>query len=202
MLRITIPVRYFFPDYLVPKLTQPSYLAQWLNDLVDAPKTLQAFFDGCSAAGPAGCAFYAPTPEAISQNLTKLYDSVRAKPVPVASMGVYGFVDYARLRGAVFSSLNAPYQLFPILAAGLANLAAGDGTLIFALTTAPAFECSCGEGEDDVYPDADTYVRTTISCNDGTPVPNSVEEFQKYYERLSAVTEFADIWAGLRAECM
>ncbi|KAJ7278005.1 hypothetical protein C8J57DRAFT_1503848 [Mycena rebaudengoi] len=36
------------------------YAANLTNTMVDANKTLQTFFDGCAAAGPNACAFYAP----------------------------------------------------------------------------------------------------------------------------------------------
>lgn len=173
-----------------------------MNSLLDTNKALQAFFDGCAAAGPDGCPFYAPTADAISKNLTNLYTSIRNKPVPYAANGVYGFVDYGHVRAAVFSSLESPF-LFPILARGLADLAAGDGALIFTLTRSPTdFECSCGEHGNDVYPDVDRYARATIGCNDGDPVPDSLEEYRTYFAQLYNTSSFAEIWGVLRAQCM
>lgn len=95
---------------------------------------MQPFFDGCGAAGPYDCPFYAPTPEDISRNLTALYNAIRNKPVPVRTKESYGLVDYSRLRLAVFGSLYSPFATFPVLARALADLAAGDGRLLFEQT--------------------------------------------------------------------
>lgn len=192
----------FFPTSLPVSCSFKS-IALWSNNLLDSNKTLQAFFDGCSAAGPDGCPFYAPTPEAVSQNLTNLYTTIRNKPVPAKFKESYGFVDYARVRAAVFTSLNSPIAYFPLLARGLADLVAGDGSLAFALTQPPTFECSCGDGpENVVVPELDVYARATISCNDGIPVPDSLEDYRKYFAELYNSSSFADVWGVLRAECM
>ena len=83
---------------------------------------MESFFDGCVAAGPDACAFYAPTAEQISNNLDSLYDSLLTQPVPVVSSSFYGFVDYSVLRSLIWGTLYAPYIYFSTLAEGLASL--------------------------------------------------------------------------------
>lgn len=173
--------------------------ALWSNNLLDADKNWATFFDGCAAAGPDGCAFYAPSAEAIRQNLSALYESVRARPVPVRTSTSYGLVDYSSVRGAIFRSLYRPHTMFVLLAEALANLAAGDGEAMFKLGQQPVFHCSCDPSETmfEVVRDAST----AILCNDGAPVPSSFEEAEAHYARLQKVSSFADLWASLRTSC-
>ncbi|KAF8646017.1 hypothetical protein AX16_007442 [Volvariella volvacea WC 439] len=103
------------------------YAALWSNNLIDADKVQQSFFDGCYEAGPIDCPFWAHSPEAIASNLTALYNRLRVDPVPVITPRSYGLVDYSNLRAAVFRSLYSPYVYFKSLAKALADLANGDG---------------------------------------------------------------------------
>lgn len=66
---------------------------------------------------------YAPTPDAVSQNLTNFY-TIRDKPVPVWVREQYGYVDYRRLRAAIFGLLNSPVAFSLPLVRGLAELVA------------------------------------------------------------------------------
>lgn len=188
------------PSLLPPYSLIQTRLALWSNNLLDTDKTMQSFFDGCAAAGPDDCPFYAQTPEDISRNLTALYNNIRDKPVPVRTKRSYGLVDYSRLRSTVFASLYAPFATFPTLARGLADLAAGDGQVLFQITETPLFKCSCDEGlpEVDVVGDA----QAAILCNDGIDIPESLEEFEKYFTKLTNSSSWGELWAVNRAECM
>ncbi|KAF8876133.1 alpha/beta hydrolase fold-domain-containing protein, partial [Infundibulicybe gibba] len=175
------------------------YSALWDNGLLDTDKTLQTFFDGCSLAGPNICPFYAPTPKQISQNLTALYTTIKARPVPVRTVTGYGLVDYARLRLTVFVSLYSPYRSFLPLAKGLADLASGDGRALFDLLTTPRFKCSCDE--PDPLADVASEVMLVIMCGDGRVVPRDFESTEKFYKRFSNTSQWADLWAKTRISC-
>ncbi|KAF8960264.1 TAP-like protein-domain-containing protein [Flammula alnicola] len=169
-------------------------MTKWSNNLVDAGKALESFFIGCAEAGPDGCDFWAPTPKDIRQNLTRLYDSVRSSPLPIKSRSTYGLLDYSGLRTVVFTALYSPYALFPLLARGLAELAAGNGTPIFERLSDPPFQCSCDPSEHmfDVHRDAST----AIICNDNHEIPNNLEWTEKYFETMGkASPEFGDMWS-------
>lgn len=95
--------------------------------ILDTDKVLQAFFDSCFDAGPSECAFYKPSPEAISRNLNKLYDITKTRPFPVfLNASSYGIVDYNFLRNSVFQSLYFPNLYFSTLANVLAELSKGN----------------------------------------------------------------------------
>lgn len=174
----------------------------WSKNLQDIDKTMQTFFDGCAAAGPDDCPFYAPTPEDISRNLTTLYNTIRNKPVPVRTKESYGLVDYGHLRAAVFGSLYSPFASFPALARALADLAAGDGSLLFEQTKPPPFQCSCDQGlsEMDVVDNLEPHA--AIVCNDGNAIPESLEDFENYFTQLTNSSSWGELWAINRAECM
>ena len=160
---------------------------------------MESFFDGCVAAGPDICPFYAPTSDAISQKLTALYESVRARPVPVRTPTSYGLVDYARLKLTVFVSLYSPYVMFPPLANALADLLDGDGTMLFQLLETPSFECSCDSPKSPFELVQDG--QTAVICTDGKEVNDSLEELKAQYENMAKFTEWAEIWAGIRVRC-
>ncbi|KAF5372034.1 hypothetical protein D9615_008127 [Tricholomella constricta] len=176
------------------------YQSLWSTNLIDTDKAMDAFFTFCHAAGPFACPFYAPTPDLISANLTKLYESVTARPVPVRTATSYGLVDYNRLRVSVFISLYTPWATWSKLAGALADLARGDGAPLFSILDGAPFQCECDEGEEGfgVVRDA----ATAILCNDGDPVPEAFEELEKYFEETTKKSQWAEIWSGVRTSCV
>lgn len=160
---------------------------------------MQSFYDTCFEAGPERCAFYADSPNAIAKNLTTIYDSLRARPVPVRSETSYGLLDYSTLRIIIFSSLYSPYKRFPILAQGLADLSAGNGLRLWNLTGATPFEFSCSPEEDERLFDIPDP-QSAILCNDGAKIPNTLEDTLDYLDGLKKVSEWWDVW-GPRTSC-
>ncbi len=143
---------------------------------------MQYFFDGCVAAGPDACAFYASTAEQISNNLDSLYDSLLTQPIPVVSPPFYSVVDYAVLRTAVTYALYSPYGLFSILAEGLASLAAGNGTIIY-------------EIQADVYDPSSGYDNSwdagyAIACGDAANNTDSVADLFTYSHDVETLSTF------------
>ncbi|KAF8075851.1 hypothetical protein FPV67DRAFT_1469501 [Lyophyllum atratum] len=176
------------------------YSTLWSTNLLDTDKTMDAFFTYCHSAGPSGCPFYAPSPDLIAANLTALYNSVSARPIPVRTANSYGIVDYSRLRTSVFVSLYSPWASWPPLAQALADLANGDGATLFSLLEKPPFECECGkrQGELPVVRDAET----AIVCNDGDVVPEAFEELEKYFKDTTSKSQWAEIWGAIRTACL
>ncbi|KAK0436830.1 Alpha/Beta hydrolase protein, partial [Desarmillaria tabescens] len=85
------------------------YSNDWRNELVDTDKVMQSFFDGCAAAGPDACAFYAPTAEEISNNLDSIYESLVTQPVPVVTC--YGSAEIRRCEHEARSSDRSEVRL-------------------------------------------------------------------------------------------
>ncbi|KAK0231501.1 TAP-like protein-domain-containing protein [Armillaria fumosa] len=113
-----------------------------------------------------------------------LYTSLLTEPVPVVSTSSYGVVDYNVLKTAVLVSLYDPYTLFPVLAQGLASLAAGDGTIIYEMQETTIDPSS--------YYDNSWEVRIAVPCGDA-PNNDTVADLFAYWDRNKDVTSFSDL---------
>jgi len=178
------------------------YASDWGNGIRDTDKSLQVFFNQCAASSPEDCPFWSSTSEDISIRLDHLYNSLRDKPMPIATQSGYGYdiLDYSQLRRAVFTSLYAPYQLFPYLADGLKDLEAGNGTKILNMARIPRkIECKCDGGGPVLNPPDAT---TAIACGDGRELSDTPEELYKRYQRmLQEFGTFADVWIMGAGRC-
>ena len=176
-----------------------NYIALWSNNLLDTDKTMESFYTGCADAGPDLCAFWAPSPDDIRQNLTNLYDSISVQPIPVKSGNTYGYVDYKMLHASVFESLYTPIAAYRRLAQGLADLAAGNGTIILKAMTPPPFECSQDSSKDlnQNYIEA----QIAIMCNDGANIPTDLHSAQKHFKMMSNMSEFGNLMASIKVRC-
>jgi hypothetical protein len=160
---------------------------------------MDSFYTGCSDAGPDRCAFWAPSPDDIRQNLTNLYDSIKVQPVPVIKGNTYGYVDYRMLHSLVFQSLYLPFATFPLLAQGLADLAAGNGTIVFKTMTPQPFECALDSSKDLIQNGIES--ETAIICNDAASIPGDLQSAQKYFEMISSLSDFGSKLADIRVQC-
>ncbi|KAF8959383.1 TAP-like protein-domain-containing protein [Flammula alnicola] len=176
------------------------YATSWSNNLLDTDKVMDSFYTGCAEAGPDSCAFWAPTVDDIRQNLTTLYDSLRSHPMPMRTKSGYGLLDLPMLRSAIFLALYTPYASFPIIAQGLAELATGEGQLLFDRMNRPPFECSCDSPERAFasVPDA----TAAVLCNDGDDIPGDLESTQKYFDMMTKTSNWGDIWSNIRISCV
>lgn len=157
------------------------------------------FFTSCHAAGPDICHFYASTPDLIAANLTRLYETVKARPLPVRTATSYGLVDYTRLRTTIFSSLYKPWAAYPTLATALAALAQGDGAPLFSMYDLPKFQCDCSaDGENSRF---GKDAQTTIMCNDGDPISSKFEDLEEYFQDVMKKSEWFELWADIRTRC-
>ncbi|KAK7047751.1 hypothetical protein VNI00_006079 [Paramarasmius palmivorus] len=175
------------------------YSTRWTENLLDTDDTLNWFFKDCFNAGPELCSFYESSPEAIGERLNRLYNSIIQTPVAVHTEQFYGIVDYARLRQTILPNLYSPFAAWKTLANGLADLEAGNGTVLYQMLEVPPFECTCDPLEHafDSVPDA----QTAILCNDGDIVPSSLEDAEQHYQDVLKVSEWGSIWAGFRMAC-
>lgn len=196
--KTTMPV--CFLPIAAPHVINPFSSALWSKNLLDTDKAMDSFFTGCAEAGPHGCPFWAPTPDDIYRNLTKLYDNLRSHPRAIKTETKYGIIDYSLLRAVVFSALYSPYASFKFLADGLADLAAGKGAVIFDKVSPPPYQCKCdpSKGLFDGVIDA----QTAILCNDGDDVPGDLKSSEDYFKAVIEGSSWSDIWARIRLGCV
>ncbi|KAK7468368.1 hypothetical protein VKT23_002884 [Stygiomarasmius scandens] len=157
-------------------LDMDSYFRNDLkNQMVDSDKAMQAFFDSCHSAGPETCAFYASSPAEIEANLETVYDTVRTQPVPVFSGDTFGVITYDALRMVVVGALQQPANTFPQLAAGLAELSTGNGTIIYQL-----FAQAFSENLDI------TESMIAIECSDADPLNDNASQLENYMSGINS----------------
>lgn len=162
---------------------------------------MESFYRGCAAAGPDGCAFWAPTAEDIRQNLMTLYDSLRTNPMPIRTTSGYGLLDFNKLYSAIFTALYKPYEAFPVIAQGLANIASGSGKLIFDRMNPPVYECACDSPEGAFTSVVDSQL--AVLCNDGIVVLDDLKHTQQYYAEMKKISPFwGEYFAASRATCV
>ena len=159
---------------------------------------MESFYTGCADAGPDRCAFWAPSPNDIRQDLMNLYDSISVQPVPVKTGYTYGYVDYKMLHFLVFRSLYTPLTTFRRLAQGLADLAAGNGTITLKATPSP-FECSRDSSKELEQNGFEAQI--AILCNDGANIPADLQSARKHFETISNLSEFGNMWASNGIQC-
>ncbi|KAH8826672.1 TAP-like protein-domain-containing protein [Flagelloscypha sp. PMI_526] len=180
------------------------YDTLWDRNLLDIEATMQAFFDGCYAAGAVICPFWESSPRLIEEALNTLYETVRKEPIAVQlTPGHYGVVDYELLRSTVFQSLYSPYAKFPLLAKALDDLKTnGDGRAIFKLSGGAADKVSCSTCDPDKYTfnevDEALY---SIACNDGAYVDSGLDAFLEYSDHLKRLSPWAEAWQWIRSSC-
>ncbi|KAF5361521.1 hypothetical protein D9758_006133 [Tetrapyrgos nigripes] len=157
-------------------LDMDAWLANDLGGMVsDTDKTIQWFFDGCHAAGPKNCAFYASSPAKIEAALDDIYDSLRSQPIPVfLNSDLYGIFTYDNLRSLIMEALYVP-PLFPLLAQGLAQVQAGSATLLFELLSIVSVA-------DNISPEA----LVAIECGDSDPFNADASQLREYMSRINS----------------
>ncbi|KAJ6582248.1 TAP-like protein-domain-containing protein [Mycena capillaripes] len=176
------------------------FATEWSNNLIDTDKVWMSFVHGCVAAGPEGCAFFAPTAAEISHNVEKIYVALRARPIPVRTNTSFGVVDYSKLRRTIFTALYAPYTSFPALAKALADLSTGNATALFQMSETPAFQCACDPAEHQFESVREAVA--AVLCNDGKRIPPEYEGVVAHYENLRKTSSWADVWEFIRMPCL
>ncbi|KAK7468356.1 hypothetical protein VKT23_002871 [Stygiomarasmius scandens] len=161
------------------------------SGLLDADKALQTFFDGCHAAGPEACPFYASSPSEIAANLESIYTSLRSQPVPVFTGNTFGVLTYDTLRQVIFNAISSPYAQFKLLATGLAELSNGNGTIIF--------ETIFGDSTEPADPAVTALILNgfeafiAILCSDADPLNATVPELRESMAEINST--FAGVFA-------
>ncbi|VDC03757.1 unnamed protein product [Peniophora sp. CBMAI 1063] len=179
---------------------QAYYAGNVTVNLLDTDKAVDVFFQACYEAGPELCAFYDSSAEQISANLDALYEQLKVAPIPaLVNEASFGVVDYGMLRDLIRNVVYTPYQLFPILAQGLALLQQGNATAFFEFaSTTSSFSCDCAKSTN---PENTIDALLTVACND-SPVQNyTVSEWQSRYDAATDVSEYADVYFGLSMRC-
>ena len=172
------------------------------------------FLQACVDAGPDACALYEPTASAIHARIHRLFEKLKASPVPVDMSEVpyplsvpYGLIDYKAVKALLFLFLYIPYDngmlSAPRLAAALRDLENGDGVKLWGVLGlfALKFTCECPVPGHPLPPIPTPDTQHAIYCTDGDQISDTVEDLQKKFALLAKESEFADVFQ-IAGTCM
>ncbi|KAJ6568866.1 TAP-like protein-domain-containing protein [Mycena capillaripes] len=177
------------------------YTANTTNMMLDVDASLQAFFEGCSNAGPEICPFYEPSPSDIAAKLDTLTASIKEQPLPVVLPDSHGIVDFNFLRNAILNSLFDPYDVdegFVALGQGLAALAKGNATVLYAQSAEPSFECQASSPPFHLN-NYEAYI--AIACGDAAPVNDTIAQLEDHWLNGAKISQFSDLLSSTRVLC-
>ncbi len=202
--------------------TVDYYRGERLHNLQDTDKVVDRFAEYCDTAGPQLCPFHTDGgPESIVQRFHNILESLKDNPVGVAARGgtlAPYLITYSDMVRATFSSLYAPIQEFPTLAARLADLSHGNGTSMARSNHhQQRFSAPDSENHDDVDdPDVSRAspncgiqrrspgdTRMAILCSDGNSTFNMTRHaFADYVGTLQRQSPtFGGMYAQFRMMC-
>ena len=162
------------------------------------------FYEDCIAVGPEECAIYEPTVKQIKNRVNGVIERLRVAPVAFvnATNGEQGIVDYHLAKYQLFSTITLLHSRGRSFANAFAELEQGNPEPIWRLSRAAQFQQlldgSCEPLANRTYIGAVGSV--AISCGDGDPVPDSLEDLRNYHLELSQQSSFAELW-GFRVRC-
>ncbi|KAL2075023.1 hypothetical protein VTL71DRAFT_8803 [Oculimacula yallundae] len=175
--------------------------------LQDTDKVMDSFYTFCHLAGPETCHFYSSSPEAIQTRVSTLLENIKKHPIIVPASSSHPrpeIISYSKLQRLITSALYRPLIMFPPLASVLSSLETGEGFPFLNLTSQGLDEqplCennSQGNPTDPKIPtpevpeaEASADASKAIMCSDGAPVPDNVEDFEVYVEKLMGLSRSA-----------
>jgi hypothetical protein len=145
--------------------------------------------------------------------VNRILDNLKQRTLPVSAevngtYQNYGLVDYKMARSVVFVMLYSPYgsngvHLAPSVTYALAQAEKGNGLPLGELAglVPTPFRCECPSDNPPTQPLIFTPDTTyAIACGDGAVLNDTVEDLEKYFEKMSKDSEFADMWS-IRSQC-
>lgn len=149
------------------------------SSIQDTEKAFRVFFDSCFKAGPGptGCAFYADSLEKIRERYKKVENKLIDSPILVPGLGTF---DYSAQHRLISGAVTDPNNLFPFLAAVLAEAESGmagdaiKGILSFPLPPLPT------TGIDGPF-----EYSSAVQCLDSDPYQlKETKDFKKYLKSM------------------
>lgn len=179
-------------------LANPLSSGRVESDLQDADDVLRAAFAEC-ATKPDACPLYEKTAEAVEQRYRDIMTALKANPLPVHDGVHAGFVEWRSVHRLMFFGLYKPYNQFAGIFEGLADAEKGNGLKLFRLIRAlePEFTCRCGEEGPPSLPGVLGIRKETtraVICTDSGAFKGGIDGAREILERMTKISEFANIW--------
>jgi hypothetical protein len=168
---------------------------------------MYAYYEACFQAGPQACAIYDKSPQAIQARVDRILERLKVQPI-AASIGSspgsldYGIVDFSLVKHLLFVYLYHPYGGASTVATALAALEQGDANPLWQL---PVFEAEkdlfkCSMANETSVEQLVIEPQFAIACSDGTPVNDTFDQLEAWYENYARESSFAGGLA-VRVEC-
>ncbi|KAF5361651.1 hypothetical protein D9758_007311 [Tetrapyrgos nigripes] len=157
----------------------------WFNNdlasmMADTDKAIQRFFNDCHTAGPDNCAFYATRKS--KRTLTRFMIPFVHNPF-LGDVETFGVLSYDLLRSIILLALYTP-PLFPLLAQGLAELQAGNGTILKQIDSSEPIN----------YSGVDAQV--AVECSDADPFNVDASQLRDYMSSINSTFAGAGVMTG------
>lgn len=176
-----------------------------INFIRDADKIMEAFFEFCHKAGPAKCAYYAPSPAAIQARFVALLAGLKRSAVLIPAFAnetqleMPELVTYSKFQVLIRGCLYKPIHRFPALAEVMAALEKGDGIPYYKMVQesdpSPTLDlCSVSDAPPTVAgpPKDSEDAFPAIMCADGIQLPDQTPEyFNEYASQLQNLSRYA-----------
>jgi len=182
--------------------------ARWDDNLLDTDAEMWAVYEACANA-PQICALHESTADLVKSRLERIFDRLKQSPLVVYDDGSatgrrYGTIDVGLAKGALLNSLYSPYAAIPTITRVLEAFERGDGRPFLDLLVPPGYEvpdvgCLTADAHSSDHDDPLTFnlqleSLAAIACGDAYPVLETLPMLQKFYERLSRMSYFSDVW--------
>ena len=206
--------------------TPESYFSgQWVTNLQDADKVMDAFTGYCYQYGPEKCAFYRDSgPETIAQDFNQLQSVLKRNPLIVPGSITRGpdTISHSDVEILARTAVYHPIDFFPLMANLLQDLSQGDGSLFadykatlrqttFSNITAGVYHLTPKCEANGLYSppcqrpnEWHDENQAGIFCSDSQAAPTiTKEEFRQYWKLLRSQSQImGNVWAEYRLMCV
>ncbi|KAF2146852.1 uncharacterized protein K452DRAFT_263019 [Aplosporella prunicola CBS 121167] len=180
--------------------------ALWSNNLEDAEKDMQQFYDRCAESGPERCPLAKEgwTSADIKKEVDKIFADLYHNPLQVVDDDIPEIVTYSDIKTLLFMAIYSPIEHFPNIAKILAAVRDREGKDIVQRFLSPqhTFACSAKGNVTQVAP-VDGEAAMAIMCSDGDAQDFlTITAFDAFWRELADISPTSGaIWAAHRLNC-
>lgn len=174
----------------------------WADNLRETDKGLEMVFEQCSQS-KGECALYESTAEAVKERYLRILKKVDEEPVELdINNGEYTLIRRKHLHEMMFISLYQPYTRVKNFFSALHGLENGNSTLLEETMKGdfPVINCNCGS--KPALPIGGYENTVAVMCTDAGARSNDRKSFQRHFQKLASISQFADIWSAHHLACM
>ena len=153
---------------------------------------------GLRSSRAAEVSYVGPSVAQNDQRVNSVLERLKTLPISFvnSTSGVNGVVDYALLKSTLLHNLYSPHLTGAAFASAFAALEKGEAEEMWRQSSLAGvielLDGSCASDVDKI--NVDTWTGIAISCSDGAPVNEALDELRKFLVDVSDQSVFADVW--------